>query len=64
MRRKLRPLPGGVEMFDPTVQISLFRKLKRANRVTFPAIAKTGARLPPLRSGGSVWLDPITAVIC
>jgi hypothetical protein len=31
---------AGIEMFDPTVQISLFRKLKLANCVTISAIAK------------------------
>jgi hypothetical protein len=31
-------------MFDPTVQISLFRKLKLANRVTFLTIAKAAGR--------------------
>jgi hypothetical protein len=46
-------------MFDPTVQISLFRKLKLANCVTFPAIAKAGSVCPPPHSGGGVHaLDP------
>jgi hypothetical protein len=38
-------LPYGVEMFDPTVQISLLRKSKLANRVTLPVITKVRCRL-------------------
>jgi hypothetical protein len=52
-------------MFDPIVQISLFRKLKPANCATFPVTAKAGSRVP-CRDPAVACLRSIliTAVIC